>query len=109
MSFKIAQQTIHFHKSYLERVPRRYMPVYSGQAKFGEIEVTLNVRRNLQASKYFWIFTFLGRTFVFWSESFDSVFLAEFNQVCAAYVSAYNVELSKSPKVCNVLIQKSFD
>ena len=108
MSFKISNQTIHFHKSYLERVPRRYMPVYSGQGKFGDIEVTLNVRRNLQASKFFWIFTFLGRTFVFWSESFDTVFLGEFNQVCAAYVSAYSFELSKSPKVCNVLTQKSF-
>lgn len=108
MSFKIAQQTIHFHKSYLDRVPKRYMPVYSGTADFVDVQVTLNVRRNLQASKYYWIFTFLGRTFVFWSEHFDTMYLSEFNQVCSAYVSSFYHQLENADKKCNVLTQKSF-
>lgn len=109
MAFFIENKKIHFHKTYLDRVPKRYLPVYSGSARFSDIEVTLNVRRNTQANKYYWIFVFLGRTFVFWTDSFDSTYVGEFNQVCYAYVSAFQTEISKNAKVCNVLTQRSFE
>lgn len=108
MAFKLNDNTIHFHKSYLERVPKRYMPVYSGSQFIADVEITLNVRRNLQSTKFYWIMTFLGRTFVFWTDSFDSVFLREFNQICFAYVSSYKAEQSKNPRLCSVLTQKYF-
>lgn len=106
MAFSIDDNKIHFHKSYLDRVPKRYMPVYSGTQSFGDIDISLNVRRNLQSTKFYWIMTFLGRTFVFWTDCFDSLYLREFNQICRAYSSSYLDELSKNTRQCSVLTQK---
>lgn len=106
MAFFIDNQKIHFHKTYLDRVPKRYMPVYSGSQFIADIEITLNVRRNLQSTKFYWIMTFLGRTFVFWTECFDTLFLREFNQICVAYVSSYKDEQSKNLRLCSALTQK---
>lgn len=108
MAFFIENQKIRFHKTYLDRVPKRYLPVYSGSALFDDVTVTLNVRRNTAGTKFYWIFVFLGRTFVFWSELFDTAYVGEFNNVCYAYVCSLKYEISKSHKVCNVLTQKSF-
>lgn len=108
MAFSLAKTRIHFHKSYLQRVPKRTMPCYSGTARFGDIDVSLVVKRNLQGTKFFWIFVILGRTFVFWSEVFDSDSLREFNIVCSSYVSAFIEEVNKNSHLCNVLTQKSF-
>lgn len=109
MAFFIDEKKIHFHKTYLDRVPKRYLPVYQSTERFGDIDVTLRVRRNTQGSKYFWIFVFLGRTFVFWTDQFDPLYLGEFNHVCLAYVSSLQAEIDKNPKVCNVLTQKFFE
>lgn len=109
MAFFVDEKKVHFHKTYLDRVPRRYLPVYSGDARFGDVDVTLKVRRNTQGTKYYWIFVFLGRTFVFWTDSFDTLYVSEFNLVCASYVSAFKAEIEKNSKVCNVLTQKSFE
>ena len=65
--------------------------LFISQLSVLDIDVTLRVRRNTQGSKYYWIFVFLGRTFVFWTEQFDPLYLGEFNQVCIAYVSAFQV------------------
>ena len=108
MSFFIENNKIRFHKTYLDRVPKRYLPVYTGSALFDDVEVTLNVRRNTAGSKFYWIFVFLGRTFVFWSDSFDTQYVGEFNQVCFAYVTSFKSQIKNSAKVCNVLTQKSF-
>lgn len=109
MAFFIDEKKIHFHKTYLDRVPRRYLPVYSGDARFGDVDVSLKVRRNTQGNKFYWIFVFLGRTFVFWTEQFDTMYVSQFNQVCYAYVSAFKEEISKNAKQCSVLTQKSFE
>lgn len=109
MAFFVDEKKVHFHKTYLDRIPRRYLPVYSGDARFGDIEVSLKVRRNTQGTKYYWIFVFLGRTFVFWTDSFDTMYVGEFNHVCLAYVSAFKDQISKNEKVCSALIQKSFE
>lgn len=108
MAFKLDDKTIHFHKSYLDRVPKRYMPVYSETQSFGDIDVSLNVRRNLQSTKFYWIMTFLGRTFVFWTDGFDSLYLREFNQICLAYTLSYKTEQLKNPRLCSALTQKFF-
>lgn len=109
MAFFIENKKIHFHKTYLDRVPKRYLPVYAGTARFSDVEVSLNVRRNVQGNKFYWIFVFLGRTFVFWTDCFNTDYVGEFNQVCYAYVSAFKDEISKNAKVCSVLTQKCFE
>lgn len=109
MAFKIAEKTIHFHKCSMDRIPKRYLPVFAGTDTFGDFEISLTVKRNLQGTKYFWIFVFLNRTFVFWSDSFDNVYLNEFNHVIHAYCSAFTSEINKNPRVCNVLTQRSFE
>lgn len=106
--FKIGENKIHFHKSYMDRLPKRYFPVFSGNSTLGDIDITLNVRRNIQGSKYFWILVFLGRTFVFWSEEYSDVAMREFSQVITAYVQSFESERLKNSRVCNVLTQKFF-
>ena len=106
MAFKVAEKKIHFHKCSMDRIPKRYLPVFSGVDDFSGIDVSLTVKRNLAGTKYYWIFVFLSRTFVFWSESFDNIFMSEFSHVIYAYVASFVDEVNKNPRVCNVLTQK---
>lgn len=94
-----------FHKSYLDRIPKRNFPVFNGSFSFVDFVIPVFVVRNIQATKYFWRFEFLTRSFVFWTESYDNNFMSRFHELLFSYVDSFLNELKFNEKKCNVLIQ----
>lgn len=94
-----------FHKSYLDRIPKRNFPVFDGSFSFVDFVIPVVVVRNMQASKYFWRFEFLSRSFVFWTESYGSNFMSKFHELLSMRVDSFLNELKCNDSKCNVLIQ----
>lgn len=105
-SFKIGDMKIYFHRSSLSKLPRRRMPVYQGSYNENGFETTLVVFRNMQGSKYYWLLTFLGYSFVYWTDVFNSDYLSQFNMIACGLTSSYSYEVNKNPYLWNALTRK---
>lgn len=94
-----------FHKSYLDRIPKRNFPVFNGSFSFVDFVIPVTVVRNIQATKYYWCYEFLTRSFVFWTESYGSNFMSKFHELLTSYVDSFLNELKFNDRKCNVLTQ----